>query len=158
MINRSLVVLTLAAGSFSTAWADSAPELLGNLKAILHQTCGQTIEVHVAEMEGNDHGRMLIGLKNNQTGMIDLFASATSTAENKQYDKYVPVVFDGLSKTYIADTKERPDIVWGGAVTNLKGMNYSLALGSHVYQCGTLDKFAGEIANDLYGEAENEAN
>lgn len=154
---RRFIALVLVTGYFSTAWADSTPEMLGNMKATWHQTCGKNIEIQATEMDGKNSGHTLIGLKNNQTGKLDLFTSVTPTAENKQYDKYVPVVFDSLSKSLIDDTQGRPDIVWGGAMSSMKGIEYSLALGTHVYQCGALDKFAGEIANELYGERENTA-
>jgi hypothetical protein len=151
---RAHLLLALLAANITTAWAaaEPAPLMLGNLKATQFQTCGKGIEVQVADLKGTDGNRTVIGLKNNKTGDLDLFASANVSAKEKQYDKYQPVNYDNLSQTFIAVDNGRPDIVWGGAVTNLKGMEYSLALGTHVYTCTNLTPFAGEVANDLYGE------
>ncbi|WP_157093352.1 hypothetical protein [Buttiauxella brennerae] len=155
MVRRPLLFAMLV-GCITTAWAaEPTPAMLGNITATLHQTCGKQIFIQVAEMKGADAGRTIIGIKNNQTGDIDLFTSFS--ASNKQYDKYQPVTFDNLSKTLVAMESERPPIVWGGAMTNLKGMEYSLALGSHVYQCSKLVPFESEVANDLYGETDTTA-
>lgn len=145
------LLFTVLISCITTAWAaEPTPAMLGNLKASLHQTCGKEIVVQIAEMEGSDEGRIILGLKNNQTGNIDLFTSHNTS--NKQYDKYQPVNYDNLSKTLVILENDRPAVVWGGAVANLKGMEYSLALGSHVYPCTQLVPFENEIANDLYGE------
>lgn len=150
---RTSLLLTLLAGCLNAAWAaEPAPAMLGNLKATEHQLCGKSIEIQSAAMKGKNAGRTIIALKNNKSGELDLFASTTENAANKQYDKYLPVKFDSLSRTFIEDSTGRPDIVWGGAINNLKGMEYSLALGSHVYACDGLQPFKGEVANDLYGE------
>jgi hypothetical protein len=155
MLTKPLLFAMLA-GCITTAWAaEPTPAMLGNIKATLHQTCGKQIFIQVAEMKGSDEGRTVIGIKNNQTGNIDLFTSLS--ASSKQYDKYQPVTFDNLSKTLVAMEDDRPPIVWGGAVTNLKGMEYSLALGSHVYPCSKLVPFESEVANDLYGENDTAA-
>lgn len=155
-MKRISLGLTLLATSITTCWAtESPPEMLGNLKASLHQTCGKNIAIQLAEME-DEH--TLIGLKNNKTGKLDLFISASVNAENKHYDEYQPVKFDSLAKTFIADSTDRPSIVWGGAVSNLKGMTYTLALGTYIYNCDSLSPFKGEIANDLYGDGTSGAN
>jgi hypothetical protein len=145
------LLFTLFIGCITTASAaEPTPVMLGNLKASLHQICGNEIIVQVAEMTGSDEGRTILGLKNNKTGKVDLFTSINTS--NKQYDKYQPVNFDNLSQSLIPQENDRPAVVWGGAITNLKGMEYSLALGSHVYSCTKLAPFESEIANDLYGE------
>jgi len=150
---RTSFLLALIAGCLNTSWAaEPSPVMLGNLKATQHQTCGKGIEIQVADMQGNDSGRTLIALKNNKSGERDLFASSTVNLQNKQYDKYQPVRYDTLSRTFIPDSAGRPDIVWGGALNPLKGMEYSLALGTHVYACGALQPFIEDVANDLYGE------
>ncbi|HKM98397.1 MAG TPA: hypothetical protein VJY99_17145 [Buttiauxella sp.] len=151
---RKYVILAVLAGSITfTQAAEPTPEMLGNLKASLQQTCGKGINIQIAELHGGDEGRTVLGLRNNQTGTRDLFISLNEN--NKQYDKYQPVRFDSLSKRFVAVNNERPSIIWGGAVSNLKGMEYSLALGSHVYPCSKLSQFESEVANDLYGEATN---
>ena len=153
---RAHLILALLAGSISTAWAqEPAPLQLGNLKAELHQTCGKGIIIQLSKAQGADEGHMILGLRNNQTDEVDLFMSVNET--DMQYDKYQLVRFDNLSTAFIAMEDGRPDIVWGGALSSVKGMQYSLALGSHVYACGKPARFEREIANDLYGEKSDTA-
>lgn len=150
-------ILALLAGSITTVWAaEPAPEMLGNIKATLHQTCGKNIEIQIAGIQGAQSVHTVITLKNNKTGNADLFISATAAEKRYGYDNYLPVRFDNLSKTFIQQdsSNDRPDIFWGGAFYT-KGVKYKLSLGTHVYECGELLPFKGELANDLYGEQAN---
>jgi hypothetical protein len=143
---RAHLIAALLTGHIAVAKA----VMLGNLESTSYQICGKGIVVQLAEQYGTGKTRTLIGLKNNRSGNIDLFMSANVT--NKQYDKYQPVNFDALSKTFIVEEKGRPTIMWGGTLSSLKEMQYTLTLGSHVYKCNKISQFENEIAYDWYGE------
>ena len=80
---RKYVILAVLAGSITfTQAAEPTPEMLGNLKASLQQTCGKGINIQIAELHGGDEGRTVLGLRNNQTGTRDLFISLNENQGN----------------------------------------------------------------------------
>lgn len=128
---------------------------LGNDLVTYTLTCGKAITVSFTDLTDYNSGHTLIGLKNKQTGAVDLFLSRTPTSDRRQYEQYNRVIYDNLSKTYI-EMADSPSIVWGAARDNGQTEEtYRLALGPHVYICGKLEKLPDETANTLYGEVDD---
>lgn len=126
---------------------------LGNMVATHRQICGKSIELNLADLNEPFWGQTLIGLKNNQSGEVDLFMSKTPTMEYRQYEQYDKVIFDSLSKNFIR-APGNIAIVWGSShVSMQKEESFSLAFGSYVYSCQKLEKLPDETANKLYGES-----
>lgn len=125
---------------------------LGNDIATYTLTCGKSIVINFTDLTEYNAGHTLLGLKNRETGSIDLFLSLKPVYNQRLYEQYNRVIYDNLSKTYIglADTTS---IVWGAARENDQNVDsYRIALGSHVYNCGKLERLPDETANRLYGD------
>lgn len=135
----------------AVASASSVP-LLGDMKAESHQICGKNIDIQIRPMNDNS---LIIGLMNNKTHTRDLFKSQEPNAIDMKFTKFVPVRFDNLSKTFIEEDKPEIEIVWGSARDDKKAVNFSLALGPQVYECGLIQKWPNDAANLLYGEAKS---
>ncbi|RJT21020.1 hypothetical protein [Buttiauxella izardii] len=141
-----LIAIVSSLGCFSQAYAVTQD----NVK--YQQVCGKSIAITVSNLEGNDQGHTLIGLKNKSTMETDLFLSEKPTTELMPYEQYNKVYFDNLSGRYLP-SEDSLSIVWGGAQENGKEiLSFSLALGSHVYPCGKLEKLPDEMPDRLYGE------
>ncbi|MEH4693643.1 hypothetical protein PO377_08860 [Atlantibacter hermannii] len=97
---------------------------------------------------------IIISLMNNKTHDRDFFRSTEATSHTMKYSKFLPVRFDNLSKTFIAEDKPDIEIVWGNYLDEKKAVKYNLALGPQVYECGLLQKWPNETANLLYGETQ----
>lgn len=129
--------------------------ILGNDIATFTLTCGRSIVVNFTDLTEYNAGHTLLGLKNRQTGMIDLFLSLKPVYDQRLYEQYNRVIYDNLSKTYIT-LKDSPSIVWGAARENDQDADsYRIALGSHVYNCGKLERLPDETANRLYGDSDD---
>lgn len=125
---------------------------LGNDIATYTLTCGKAVVINFTDLTEYNAGHTLLGLKNNQTGAVDLFLSIKPVSDQRMYEEYKRVIYDNLSKTYIG-IAESPSIVWGAASGDDQDeSSYRLALGTHVYDCGKLEKLPDETANMLYGE------
>ncbi|MDW4576898.1 hypothetical protein [Atlantibacter hermannii] len=125
--------------------------MIGDKKAESHQVCGKNIDVQIRKM--NDDS-IIISLMNNKTHDRDFFRSTEATSHTMKYSKFLPVRFDNLSKTFIAEDKPDIEIVWGNYLDEKKAVKYNLALGPQVYECGLLQKWPNETANLLYGETQ----
>ncbi|QLK62966.1 hypothetical protein GE278_20390 [Enterobacteriaceae bacterium Kacie_13] len=148
LIPASLCLVTLSCAAADVKF-DALP-------AMFRQTCGKSVEIHVAPLTASNAGHVLLGLKNRETGALDLFMSETQMSETLNYAQYNKVFFDSLSRQYVT-APERLSIVWGGAHEDGKeDAVYRLALGSHVYNCGKLEKLPDNTVNRLYGDAEDE--
>lgn len=149
---------------FLTSLQGVAKEVkLGNDIATYTLTCGKAIVINLTDLTQYNNGHTLLGLKNKQTGAVDLFLSLKPVSDQRLYEQYNRVFYDNLSKTYIGIAGS-PSIVWGAARENEQDYDsYRLALGTHVYNCGKLEMLPDETANKLYGEpddmdSENDAN
>lgn len=126
---------------------------LGNVVATHRITCGKTINIFFADLDYPQSGHTLLGLKNKETGQIDLFLSNLPSSESKPYEKFSRVYFDSLSKNYVK-TSYNLSLVWGSARSTAKKEDeFRLAFGPRSYACGKYEILSDEIADKLYGEA-----
>ncbi len=132
----------------SPCFASEAP-LIGTSPADAHQVCGKKITLEIKTLSDKTQ---IIGLMNNTTNKLDLFQSTHPVDTSTQYAKFVPTKFDGLSKDFIPQNDDTIEIIWGAAAHDNQQIVYSLSLGSHVYNCGMIQKWPNEKANTLYGE------
>ncbi|WP_370611805.1 hypothetical protein [Klebsiella aerogenes] len=130
--------------------ASGAP-LLGDVPADAHQLCGKDIDVQIKKWDG---GGQIIGLMNKESHEINLFQATTLQSPEGQYLKFMPTKYDELSKRFVIQNDDTIDILWGGTENENHQMVYSLSLGSHVYDCGLIQKWPNETADKLYGEEE----
>lgn len=129
--------------------AKGAPEL-GDTRAFAHQFCGKNITIQIGNTTDN---HAVLGLRNNNSGEIDLFVSATVFDINtSNFVPFNPVKFDHLSKTLVGIEKNDIDIVWGASQDKSKKNHYRLALGNYTYDCGNIILWPNDKANDVYGE------
>lgn len=142
--------LALASSSFAQAVNLSGMEVpkIANHKAQYHQTCGKAIDVEIF----NINNLVVIGLRNHKTGALDLFTSAKFSENNKQFEEYIPVRYDNISKTIIKIDDGRPDVGWGSQYSEEKGEYYSLTLGEHTHDCGQAHQWMSEKAEEYYEE------
>ncbi|UHM93635.1 hypothetical protein [Rahnella victoriana] len=148
-----LIPLSLCLVTLSCAAADVK---LDTLPAMFRQTCGKSVEIHMAALTTSNAGHVLLGLKNRETGGLDLFMSDAQMSETLTYAQYTKVFFDSLSRHYVA-APEPLHIIWGAAHEDGKeDAVYRLALGSHVYDCGPLEKLPDNTVNRLYGDPDHE--
>lgn len=124
--------------------------LIGNERAESHMLCGKSIDVEVKRSNDNS---LIIGFLNKKTAHMDYFVSGEPTAVDWHYTRYYPVSFDALSEQFIRENDEKINIVWGGSAVNGEDKKaFKLALGAHVYDCGVLEVWPDDTANDLYGD------
>jgi hypothetical protein len=127
--------------------------MLGNLKSENHQVCGKKIEVQVATL---DDASVIIGILNKNSNEWDTFVSESPITKALSYSKYQPVKFDALSHTFIKQDNKKMFVLWGQSQNENNDVKYTLSLGSHTYDCGQMQKWPDDLANDLYGENDAE--
>lgn len=148
MRNSSILLICLSFPAILQA-KDIVP-LIGKERAESHMLCGKNIDVEVHRSEDNS---LIIGLLNKKTAAMDYFVSAEPTAVDMHYSRYNPVSFDALSGQFVRKNDAAINIVWGSSAVNGKDQNgFKLALGAHVYDCGVLETWPDDTANDLYGD------
>ncbi|HGM5491307.1 TPA: hypothetical protein ACKP1B_002962 [Serratia fonticola] len=153
---RKNKILAVATPLFLASLTCSAGEVkLNETPAAYQQNCGKTISLYLIDLTQSDPGHSLLGVKNNETGAIDLFLSKSPISTSRSYDQYTKVFFDHLSKRYV-NSPDNLSFVWGAARENGQAeVSYSLALGKHVYSCGKLkklEKLPEDRLNHLYGD------
>lgn len=147
VICKHVFQITLLTGSLGIPFFSAGAPLLGKYTADAHQICGKGIDVELKK-NGN---KLIIGLINHKTNRLDLFESSSSVSSEGQFVKFLPVRYDELSKTFILVNNKTLDIIWGSSVNDNK-IVYNLTLGSHVYNCGAIQKWPNEASDALYGE------
>lgn len=155
MEKNSVIIASLVSLCSFQVYAD-APYLGKNI-AKEHQICGKSIEIQIADIgqEVNGNSKILLGLTNKKTGKLDLFMSQSEIGPERNYGTYHLVTYDALSDTYITPPGKPISLLWGSAMLAVKGISYSLALGTHVYPCQSPAVWPDETANDLYGDHED---
>nr|WP_318384185.1 hypothetical protein [uncultured Enterobacter sp.] len=140
--------ITIAAFPF-LAFATDVP-MLGNIRAESHQVCGKKIEIQAVTLED---ASVMIGILNKNSNEWDTFVSEKPMTKMFSFSKFQPVKFDALSQTFIKQENKKMFVLWGQSQDDKKGTNYTLSLGSHTYDCGQMQSWPEDLANDLYGEA-----
>jgi hypothetical protein len=149
-IIRKLITSTFLSLYSSFVFAQGAP-VIGNLKANMHQSCGKSITIQIANSESK---HIILGLNNRNTGKTDLFISENPVEQTHSYNRYLPVKYDALSQTFLLSEEPNIDILWGNSLDNKQASHYILALGNFSYPCGELKPWLNDLANDWYGEKE----
>ncbi|WP_339275249.1 hypothetical protein [Enterobacter asburiae] len=124
--------------------------LIGKQRADSHMLCGNNIDVEIHQTDDNS---LIIGLANKKTKSMDFFVSGESVASDMHYTRYYPVNFDELSGQFVRKDSDAINIVWGSSAVNDEAKNtFKLALGAHIYDCGVVEVWPDDTANDLYGD------
>jgi hypothetical protein len=149
---NKVVLASLVFLSFTPAisFAQGAPEL-GDTRAFAHQQCGKDITLQIGNTA---EGHAVIGLKNKNTGELDLFVSSSQFDITSSFSPFKPVKFDNLSKNLIETHDKDIDIVWGASHDEKQQNHHRLALGNYTYDCEKIIAWPNDKANDLYGETQ----
>ncbi|RAY88584.1 hypothetical protein DP190_00440 [Enterobacter cloacae] len=152
MMRFKLTTLVAFSAFSVVAYAIDAP-MLGNIKSESHQVCGKKIEVQVVTL---DDASVMIGILNKNNNEWDTFISENPVTKEFSYAKYQPAKFDALSRTFIKQDNKKMFVLWGKSQDDKNDFHYTLSLGSHSYDCGLMQNWPDDLANDIYGESETD--